>query len=117
MPDTAFSWSAREKFIAAVLAGGGSGNCSATCIPAAALGRYARQYSSAAPDSPGRLAAFSCQLNDNQSYVLLTDVPWTCAADYEAGYVVLIQAGVTPNDLTPEERARSVVNRQARPVG
>ncbi len=107
-----FSWDDREQFVSELLAAGGSGSITGETSDKNHLGRYGRQYSSAAADVSGRTATFHCEtMGERPSYFVLTVVPWARSEDYEEVYALLIRAGATPNDLTASERERAVAAR------
>lgn len=103
----------REAFVAECLRQGGAGDVSAEREPGH-LGRYARQYASAALARPatiaardGDLATFYCSTRKGRG-VHLTGVPFGTLVAMDDAYALLARAGARCNDASDAERATAV---------
>lgn len=116
-----FRWrDQREAFVAECLRQGGSGDVS-TEREVGHLGRYARNYSSAAvaytadepvttAARPGDRVTFYCTTRNGRG-VHLTGVPFSTVAEMDAAYEMLARGGATCNDASPTERATAAATR------
>lgn len=115
-----YSWSQLTEFRTHILSLGGSSDVgSGAEVPSDVdiSGRYARQYSTALPDVPGRTITFYCSTAKPGKYgapgytpiVVLTGCPWGTSEERNETYTQLALSGCRPNDMRVDAALMALV--------